>query len=102
MCTDQGFVSCGSTRGSGFKGYIFNVYCPKGTKMMYAEPFSHYGDGDGMRWDDNILRRDGISKQLSFDYEDETIIQRGTTFRVIKVEKKGVDIFFDVDVVDQI
>jgi hypothetical protein len=102
--TDHGFVSCGSSKGKGFNGYIFNVYCPKGTKMMYSEPFSHYGDGDKLHWDwDSIAKHlDGISKQSSFGYEDETIIQRGTTFRVIKVEKKGMDIFFDIEVVKQI
>jgi hypothetical protein len=98
--TDDGFVSCGSFKGKGFSGYIFNIYCPKGTKMMYAEPFSHYGDGAKMRWDS--MRLDGKSKQSSFGYEDETIIQRGTTFRVTKVEKKGTDIYFDVEVVKQI
>jgi hypothetical protein len=98
--TDDGFVSCGSSKGKGFSGYIFNIYCPRGTRMMYAEPFSHYGDGDKMRWDSPRL--DGKSKQSSFGYEDETIIQRGTTFRVIKVEKKGTNIFFDVEVVKQI
>jgi uncharacterized protein with gpF-like domain len=102
--TDHGFVSCGSSKGKGFRGYIFNIYCPKGTKMMYAEPFSHYGDGDKLHWDwDSISKHlDGISRQSSFGYEDETIIQRGTTFRVIKVEKKGTTIFFDVEVVEQI
>jgi hypothetical protein len=86
--------SCGSAKGKGFSGYIFNIYCPKGTKMMYAEPFSRYGKGSKINWD-------GISKQASFGYEDETIIQRGTTFKVIKVEKKGGNIYFDLDVVSQ-
>jgi hypothetical protein len=104
MRTDYGFVSCGSTRGKGFSGYIFNIYCPKGTKMMYAEPFSNYGHGDKLHWDwDSISKHlDGMSEQSSFGYEDETIIQRGTTFRVIKIEKKGTEIFFDVEVVEQI
>jgi hypothetical protein len=97
--TDYGFASCGSSKGKGFSGYIFNIYCPKGTKMMYAEPFSHYGDGDKIRWDS--LHLDGISKQPSFGHEDETIIQRGTTFRVKKVEKKGANVYFDIEVVKQ-
>jgi hypothetical protein len=102
--TDHGFVSCGSSKGKGFSGYIFNIYCPRGTKMMYAEPFSHYGDGDKLHWDWEAISKhlDGISKQSDFGYEDETIIQRGTKFRVTKVEKKGTDIFFDVEVVEQI
>jgi hypothetical protein len=103
-CTDHGFVSCGSSKGKGFGGYIFNVYCPKGTKMMYAEPFSHYGHGAKLHWDwDSVSKHlDGISKQSDFSYEDETIIQRDTKFRVTKVEKKGADIFFDIEVVKQI
>ena len=93
--TDEGFVSCGSAKGQGFSGYIFNIYCPKGTKMMYAEPFSHYGKGAELQWN-------GITKQKSFGYEDETIIQRGTAFKVIKAEKKGSRIYFDLEVISQI
>jgi hypothetical protein len=93
--TDEGFVFCGSAKGQGFSGYIFNIYCPKGTKMMYAESFSAYGRGDGLNWN-------GITKQADFGYEDETIIQRGTTFKVVKVEKKGSNIFFDLEIISQI
>jgi hypothetical protein len=32
----------------------------------------------------------------------KTIIQRGTTFRVIKVDKKGSNAYFDLEVVSQI
>jgi hypothetical protein len=92
---DEGFVSCGSAKGQGFSGYIFNIYCPKGTKMMYAEPFSAYGNGGGLKWN-------GITKQKSFGHEDETIIQRGTTFRITKVEKKGSSTYFDLEVISQI
>jgi uncharacterized protein with gpF-like domain len=92
---DTAFVSCGSAKGQGFSGYIFNIYCPKGTKMIYAEPFSHYGKGAGLDWN-------GMAKQLDFGSEDETIIQRGTTFKVIKVEKKDGITYFDLDVVSQI
>jgi hypothetical protein len=63
--------------------------------MMYAEPFSHYGKGAELNWN-------GIAKQSSFGYEDETIIQRGTAFKVIKVEKKGDNAYFDLEVVSQI
>ncbi|MDR1174109.1 MAG: ADP-ribosyltransferase, partial [Treponema sp.] len=93
--TDQAFVSCGSAKGKGFGGYIFNIFCPKGTKMMYSEPFSSYGRGTGLNWN-------GIAKQLDFGHEDETIIQRGTTFKVIKIEKKGGNTYFDLAVVSQI
>ena len=88
-------MSCGSAKGKGFTGVIFNIYCPKGTKMIYSEPFSHYGDGGGRKWD-------GKKPQTSFGYEDETIIQRGTQFRIVKVEKKGQRLYFDMEVVGQI
>lgn len=91
---DEAFVSCGSAKGAGFSGYIFNVYAPKGTKMLYAEPFSAFGQGHGQNWD-------GLSGQTSFSGEFETIIQRGTEFRVTKVDKQGSNIFFDIEVVNQ-
>lgn len=92
---DPAFVSCGSAKGKGFTGIIFNVYCPKGTKMIYSEPFSRYGGGDKRKWD-------GKAPQAAFGYEDETIIQRGTTYRITKVEKKGQRLYFDMEVVEQI
>lgn len=92
---EHAFASCGSAKGQGFSGYIFRIYCPKGTKMMYAEPFSHYGAGDKRKWD-------GKKAQASFGYEDETIIQRGTTFRITKVEKVGSRVSFEIEVKEQI
>jgi hypothetical protein len=94
VVTDEAFLSCGSAKGKGFSGYIFNVYCPQGTKMMYAEPFSYYGNGAKLSWD-------GISKQSSFGYEDETIIQRGTSFKITKVDKSGGNVYIDIEVVSQ-
>lgn len=92
---EHAFTSCGSAKGQGFSGYIFRIYCPKGTKMMYAEPFSHYGAGAKRKWD-------GKKPQASFGYEDETIIQRGTKFKVTKVEKAGNKLVFEMEVVEQI
>ncbi|MDR1635801.1 MAG: hypothetical protein LBR93_00535 [Treponema sp.] len=63
--------------------------------MIYAEPFSNYGHGKGLDWN-------GITKQTAFGYEDETIIRRGMTFKVIRVEKKGGNTYFDLEVVSQI
>jgi len=42
---DAGFLSTGAAKGHGFtgNGCIFNIYAPKGTQMLYAEPFSSYG-----------------------------------------------------------
>lgn len=93
--TDHAFVSCGSAKGKGFQGYIFNIYCPKETKMLYSEPFSHYGAGGKRKWD-------GKKAQATFGYEDETIIQRGTQFRITKIEKHGQHAYIDMEVVEQI
>lgn len=93
--TEYGFMSTGVAKGKGFGGdIILNVYCPEGTKMMYAEPFSAFGNGSGQNWD-------GISGQSSFGYESEMILQRGTKFRITKVEKKGDTIYVDMDVIGQ-
>lgn len=93
--TEGAFWSAGVAKGKGFSGeVIFNIYAPRGTKMMYCEPFSAYGHGDGKSWD-------GINKQSSFGYESEILIQRGTTFRITKIEKSGGIWYIDVDIIGQ-
>lgn len=93
--TEYGFMSCGSSKGYGFnKDITLNVYAPSGTKMMYVEPFSAFGHGSGKNWD-------GDSTQSKFGTELETILQQGTKFRVIKVEKKSSKLYFDLEVIDQ-
>ena len=62
--------------------------------MMYAEPYSSFGKGSGRSWD-------GIAKQSTFGSESEIILQRGTTFRVTKVEKSGNTWYIDVEVINQ-
>ena len=94
--TEYGFMSMGSAKGQGFSGNILmNIYAPSGTKMMYAEPFSHYG-GHDYNWD-------GKSKQSHFGGEFETIMQQGTQFRVTKVERRGRSgtIYVDLEVINQ-
>ncbi len=73
--TDWAFMSCGSAKGTGFGGTIFNIYCPKGTKMIYIDPHS------------------------AFMGENETILQLGTRFRVTKVEVQGSSVYIDMEVV---
>lgn len=93
--TEGAFWSAGVAKGKGFSGeVIFNIYAPKGTRMMYCGPFSAYGYGSGKSWD-------GVSKQSSFGYESEILIQRGTTFRITKVEKSGGTWYIDVDIIEQ-
>lgn len=86
------FTSTGVVKGKGFSGnVIMNIYAPKGTQMMYAEPFSAFGNGGGKSWD-------GISPQSTFGYESEMIIQRGASYTITKIEKSGSTIFIDVEV----
>lgn len=95
VITEYGFMSCGSSKGQGFSGNVMlNVYAPAGTKMMYAEPFSKFGEGDGKKWD-------GVNKQSSLGNELETILQQGTQFRITKVDKSGDKIWLDIEVIDQ-
>lgn len=105
VVTEYGFMSCGTAKGKGFSGNILlNVYAPSGTKMIYAEPFSHYGAEmvdynypKGWKWD-------GIQKQKGFGDEFETIFQQGTQFRITKIERanKYDTIYMDIEVVNQL
>ena len=72
---DQGFVSTGAAKGTGFTSHdiMLNIYCPKGTKGAYV---------------------DDISK---FQGENELILQRGYSYKVTKVEKKNGKIYIDCD-----
>lgn len=93
--TEGAFWSAGVSKGKGFHGdIIFNIYMPKGTKAMYCEPFSAFGHGGGKSWN-------GISGQSSFGYESEILLQRGTTFRITKVEKSGGQWYIDLEVIAQ-
>lgn len=94
--TEHGFLSTGVSKGKGFshKPIIMNIYAPSGTKMMYAEPFSAFGNGSGKGWD-------GLAQQSSFGDEAEMIFQRETTFRITKVEKSNGKIYLDMEVIEQ-
>lgn len=70
---DAAYVSCGAAKGTGFGGYILNIYCPRGTKMLY------------------------IDGRSFFPHENEMLIMRNTTFRVAKVDGN----FIDLEVIDQ-
>lgn len=93
---DGAFVSAGVAKGKGFSGAVItNIYAPKGTQAMYCEPFSLYGHGQGRKWD-------GVTQQSSFGYESEILIQRGTKFKITKVEKgAGGTWYIDVDIIEQ-
>lgn len=94
---DHGFVSCGTAKGTGFSGTTLNIYCPKGTKMIYAEPFSRYNGDSCSSW--NLWNG---TEKYSFGHEFETIIQRGTKFRVTKAYVEYGHLYLDVEVIAQI
>ena len=78
--TDYAFHSCGAAKGTGFTCYPFieNIYCPKGTKMVYCNGRSAYNGG-----------------------ENEMLIQRETKYRLIKATQRGGTIYLDFEVVEQ-
>lgn len=89
------FWSAGVAKGKGLNGdIIFNIYAPKGTKAMYCEPFSAYGNGSGKYWN-------GVDGQNTFGCESEILIQRGTKFKITKIEKSGSQWYIDVDIIEQ-
>ena len=96
------FISSGVAKGKGFGGEVIcNIYAPKGTKMMYAEPFSYYSGAEYDTSDFNDLKKrwDGKKKQHTFGSESEMIIQRGANYRITKIEKSYGTIYIDMDVV---
>lgn len=93
--TEKAFSSCGIAKGKGFnKEVIYNIYCPKGTKMLYCEPFSACGNGAGRAWD-------GLAKQTYFGHESEMLLQQGTVFRIVKAEYTGGRWYIDLEVIAQ-
>lgn len=99
---DESFMSCGSCRGTNFgsKPVCLNIYCPKGTRATYAEPFSAFGGSHnngtycpGKNWD-------GVSKPTSLG-ENEIILQRGTQFRITKAEYTGGKWYIDLEIIAQ-
>lgn len=76
---DTAFMSCGAAKGTGFSGNIINIYCPRGTKMLY------------------------IDGRSAYKHENEMLIQRNTRFRITKIEKASWGRYYiDVEVIGQI
>lgn len=79
----QPFVSTGAAAGKGFssKPVAMEIFCPAGSEMMYAEPFSAYSGATN--YDD----WDGKKKQNYFGGEFEMILQRGGYYTATDVYK---------------
>lgn len=77
------FLSTGIAKGSGFSGdCMYDIYAPAGTKCIYAEPASYYG---------NTITGEQIYKKgkaySSVGSEAENIFQRGTFYRMADITK---------------
>lgn len=83
--TQKAFMSTSFASDTGFlkEDLEFHIFSPKGTKCLYAEPFSHFGarDTSPTEWDgkDNTITL-GTLKEF------EGILQRGTGFKIIGFE----------------
>lgn len=78
----QSFVSTGAAAGKGFhRPVAMEIFCPAGSEMMYAEPFSAYSGATN--YDD----WDGKKKQNYFGGEFEMILQRGGYYTASDVYK---------------
>ena len=92
-------MSTGSAKGQGFKRKVeMEILAPKGTQALYVEPFSALGNGS-THWDSD--RADGKSKQSYFSSEDETIIQQGSSMKILSAKYENGKYHFQVMVTGQ-
>lgn len=103
---EKAFSSCGVAKGKGFehRPIIYNIYCPKGTKGLYCEPFSYFGyDVNGCGEMNRMRGRNwnGNAKQRIFGDEAEILLQQGTKFRIIKAEYTGGKWYIDLEIIEQ-
>jgi hypothetical protein len=95
---NHSFMSTGISEDAGFEGNVsYSIYAPKGTRYIYAEPQSYYGNTVG---EEEKIYKAGQSYS-SVGSEAEIILQRGTSFRITNVKKFGSDIHIDMEVVAQ-
>ena len=92
------FMSTGIVDGKGFGGGVsYKIYLPKGTKAVYAEPQSYWGD---THYHKEKIYKPG-DRYSSISHEAEIIIQRGTTYRVADIKRTSGNIEVVLEVVDQ-
>ena len=95
---NHAFTSTGIASGTGFGGSVaYKIYAPKGTKAIYAEPQSYFGDTVGM---DARLYKKGQSYH-GVGGEAEVILQRGTEFRITNITKSGGALVVEMEVIAQ-
>ena len=94
---NHSFMSTGIAKGTGFSGEVsYEIYAPKGTRGIYAEPQSYFGNTiSGAE-----LYTTG-KKYSSVGGEAEVILQRGTEFRISEITKSGNRINVKMEVIGQ-
>lgn len=95
---NHAFTSTGIASGTGFGGQVaYRIYAPKGTKAIYAEPQSYYGNTVGQK---AKLYKKG-QDYSSVGGEAEVILQRGTKFRVTGVKRESGTLVVNMEVIEQ-
>lgn len=95
---NHAFTSTGIASGTGFSGKVsYKIYAPKGTKGVYAEPQSYFGNTVGTN---EKLYKTG-QRYYSVGGEAEVILQRGTSFRVTKIDYSFGNYTVEMEIVDQ-
>ena len=82
MLDVKNFMSTSGVNDSGFSGIEMKIFVPKGSKAVYAEPFSSMGLGGSRHWD-------GVTGQSSFSSEFEVLLQRGYKLKPIAYNPDG-------------
>lgn len=97
---EHSFLSTGVAKDAGFthKPVKYEIYAPKGTKGIYAEPQSYYGGTIGMK--EKIYEK-GHSWSGNVGSEAEVILQRGTTYRITDIEFTYTGANVKMEVVNQ-
>lgn len=95
---NHAFTSTGIASGTGFGGSVaYKIYAPKGTKAIYAEPQSYFGNTVGPS---AKLYKKGQAYR-TVGGEAEVILQRGTEFRVTNITKSGRTLVVEMEVIAQ-
>lgn len=79
---DNSFCSCGAAKGTGFtsKPVQMEIFVPKGSKGLFSDQFSAYGNGVG-HWNDGS-KWNGKTEYSSASSECEVILQKGNSYKV--------------------
>lgn len=94
---DDGFVSCGVEEGKGLLHHTVNmrIFVPQGSKCLYVEPFSSWGDGAcSSSWNGKVT-------QKTVGDECEGILQRGGGYHMLSWKKENGKILADFALVGQ-